>query len=114
MRIKKNNDLRISSSFPETVEFETSEEYENAVTFGFVAINPDDPTKSGSGKTNEVWTLGAIKGGEYSSSDGGIGVRIQYQKKQKICVGTLSGNLALFANGDGGRAGRHGRIRQRR
>ena len=98
----ENNNVRIKSNFPGTLEFETSPMYTNIVSFGFIPFDPNDPTSTSSSETNEVWSIGAIKGCEYIFKDGTKGARLQYQKKQKIRVGTLSGKLIAQATGSTG------------
>ena len=100
----KNNALRLSSDYPGQVVFQISNgaHYTNIVSFGFHAYNPKKPTETGSGKTNEVWSVSSIQGGNYIFLDGAAGARFQYSAKQRICVGRLSGKLAVYATNNSG------------
>ncbi|MBQ3806858.1 MAG: hypothetical protein II840_02765 [Kiritimatiellae bacterium] len=86
-----NNGCRLASDFAGTVRMRFNLSRPNIISFGFAV-------PGGSGKTNEVWNVGALKGGSLiGPRNGEGGARLQFSAKQHIHVGTLSGKLAIFA-----------------
>ena len=86
-----NNGCRLASDFAGTVRMRFNLSRPNIISFGFAV-------PGGSGKTNEVWNVGALEGGSLiGPRNGEGGARLQFSAKQHIHVGTLSGKLAIFA-----------------
>ena len=90
VKMGDNAMTRLNSSFPGAVVIKATSPT-NITSIGFAS--PDSKYE-----TNAVYRLGALTGEGQISGSGPYGPRLQYNARQKIVVGTLSGQLFVVAS----------------